>query len=624
MPAQKLETWRPSECPVHGSVHAIWLDGHYGRWSAYHERVRYTCVRFDEAGKRHTHRFTLPVASRLPTEHALSDAPDVDACDQARPRQGSPVAEDSTFSIPEIAGLLIAVGTGKPLRDCAHDLRREARRRHCAPNRGRARTRLEHKPCELAEAPIGELAARPNRRAEATAPAAAPAAEPRQAAATAAGPRAYAPYNYSSPKRIRRVDASRSASIAMDYVDQYGPVVLRDVAPDRWPAYVALGSVPLPRRHRPGATAGEESECLACGPDRGEIMVAADCELPHREYPFHARLGGGTDKESWIEFFRSLAGRPSWIAARRHQGLAEAVSELWPDTVLYASEDQLRDELRLAARRDLIPESQPERGPLYDEIRAAFRDADHWRAMIVSADALAPARASELRAWIEDNDTFVVGQLARKRQYRHAPFTNAAVRPALEKIGSQLLPYAAALRNLWRVNLRLALMSAHWSDLDREAEYRAALDRHFAIARLERAGRPGPGAGKARGSRPDWASGRDFGGARSIDDFLAAAAQRRRLAHRLNHSGLLVPFEAAEPEDLAAVRSTAGLSRRPGISWVHPEEPGIQSGLLHDATRAPEPLLHDATRAASPHAHRPARVPEVGAIPDAARPSEPN
>ncbi len=74
-------------------------------------------------------------------------------------------------------------------------------------------------------------------------------------------------------------------------------------------------------------------------------------------------------------------------------------------------------------------------------------------------------------------------------------------------------------------------MCAHWSGLDREPEYRSALDRHFAAARLERAGRPGPGAGKDRAARPDWASGRDFGGARSIDDFLAAAAQRRRLAH---------------------------------------------------------------------------------------------
>jgi len=66
MPALKLDTWRPSECPIHGPVHAIWLDGHYGRWSAYQERTRYTCVRFDEAGKRLTHRFTPSIVIRRP------------------------------------------------------------------------------------------------------------------------------------------------------------------------------------------------------------------------------------------------------------------------------------------------------------------------------------------------------------------------------------------------------------------------------------------------------------------------------------------------------------------------------------------------------------------------------
>jgi len=153
--------------------------------------------------------------------------------------------------------------------------------------------------------PIGGIVPEPGRRAPARTPGGRRAGRGARRAAGRPDPpvqdRGRAPpsrdtYNYSRAKPLRRVDASRSASIAMDYVDQYGPVILGRVAPERWPVYVALGTVQVPRGHSragrggagdPGDPGGSGIRATRAarairrpgGPGRssgGEILVAAD------------------------------------------------------------------------------------------------------------------------------------------------------------------------------------------------------------------------------------------------------------------------------------------------------------------------------------------------------------
>jgi hypothetical protein len=592
MPAPKLDTWRPSECPRHGQVHAIWLDGHYGRWSAEHERTRYTCVRFDDAGRRHTHRFVAPGDSVLAAEEPMAapGEPGPGPGPVSARVESPPILDASTFTIPEIARLLIAVGEGRPLRDCAHDIRADAARRHCAPNPGRARPALERKAAALPDGSLAELPARPVRPPRlalgASPPAVSPPPEapPKAAPPSDASPATRDKYNYSAPKPRRRVDSSRSASIAMDYVDQYGPAILRTVAPDRWPVYVALGSVSLPRKagghggadpggraSHPGGRAGVDPGGGASdygGPAGGEIMVAADCELPGHSYAFHSRLGGGTDKDSWIDFLRSLAGEPTWIVAEPGPGIAQAVAELWPDTVLFACEDRLREELREAATRDGIPDEPPGCHPIFDAIGRALRDVARWQEFVEATEGLPRAHSLNLRGWLDENEALVLSQFFLKKQCRNAPTKTAALRPALEEIREKVLPHAGATRNLWRFNLRLALMSAYWSGLDQEREYVAALNREFAAT--TRAARD-----RRQIVRPDWASGRDYGGASSIDGFLAAAEARRQEAAQMRRLSI-VPASAAGLASRNAARVAIGLPPiLPEHVPVHVSEPEL-------------------------------------------------
>ncbi len=525
MPALMLDTWRPSECPTHGQVHAIWLDGHYGRWSAQRERVRYTCVRFDSSGARRTHRFVVPAIAGLPVESGSRAGETCRGCGLEQPSQPAPIVpEASTFAIPEIARLLIAVGEGRPLRDCAHDLRHAASRRHCSPNPGRARSRLDRQTGALPDVPLAELPAAPTR-------------PPKPVPNGPPPPRDN--YNYSAPKSLRRVDASRSASIAMDYVDQYGPEILRKVAPASWPVYVALGSVPIPRRKRLGL---DEDPGLG---GSGEIMVAADCELPGHGYAFHARFGGGSDKDSWIDFFKTLTGVPSWIVADRREGLSEAVAEFWPETILFNCENNMRAALSNAARRDGFVETLEKPGSPFAEIPRAFSSIPRWQDLVDAVESGSPAGAFHLRQWLDANEALVLSQFFLKKQFPRAPITDGSLDQAIADVREKLLPHAGTMRNLWRFNLRLALMSAHWSGLDRDADYAGVLTEHFSAVGKARA--------RAKIARPDWSSGRDYGGSRSIEDFLAAAEARRLAARDITSRRRA----AASPEHALVARNAA-------------------------------------------------------------------
>jgi len=183
----------------------------------------------------------------------------------------------------------------------------------------------------------------------------------------------------------------------MDYVDQYGPVILRDIAPERWPIYIALGSLPWRGRSE---TAIVGAALTVPG---GEIMIAADCELPGHGYAFHARFGGGSDKDSWIDFFRTLTGEPTWIVAARNDGLSEAVATT--GRTRSSSPARTISGTRCATLRERTASSRaPERGPLFDEIAVRSATSFTGRSSSTSQRRWRPPAHRGLRGWLDDNE----------------------------------------------------------------------------------------------------------------------------------------------------------------------------------------------------------------------------
>ena len=102
-----------------GSV--IWLDGFYGRWGAYHERVRFVCV--PRNGDR-SHRFTVMMPARHPTPHLPHGGARCELCEHEYVRhEGPQTGGQYTFTLREIAEALVRCGRGESYRDIAESIR---------------------------------------------------------------------------------------------------------------------------------------------------------------------------------------------------------------------------------------------------------------------------------------------------------------------------------------------------------------------------------------------------------------------------------------------------------------------------------------------------------------------
>jgi len=157
MPALMLDVPRPTECPDHGVVDAIWLDGYYGRWSEFHERSIFICVRYI-GGKKVTHRFAPAVVPRHPTALVPGSGQACKECWHVLGRtEGPPTAIESTFTVPETARLLLEIGKGEKLRDAASSMREAALRRHGMMAESRSRPKLELIAGPLPDVPLGKL-----------------------------------------------------------------------------------------------------------------------------------------------------------------------------------------------------------------------------------------------------------------------------------------------------------------------------------------------------------------------------------------------------------------------------------------------------------------------------------
>lgn len=113
-------------CP-RGHAGRILLNGHRGRWNAYHERPSYLCVY--GAGKRDRHAFTAPTRPRRPSAHHPHSGESCELCEHVYDRHEGPrTAPNFLYAIREGASVLFDMGEGKSLREAGAEVRRKIHR----------------------------------------------------------------------------------------------------------------------------------------------------------------------------------------------------------------------------------------------------------------------------------------------------------------------------------------------------------------------------------------------------------------------------------------------------------------------------------------------------------------
>jgi hypothetical protein len=252
---------------------------------------------------------------------------------------------------------------------------------------------------------------------------------------------------------------SRHGSLAMDWVEVFGPVVFEAHGPRAWPLSGSLLLDDLPFRVRDPRTGRHRIAFRvfsAMGYDAGR--------------PRMWRLEAFTSKSQpdWEAFLGALDGAPPRVVCDNDSGLTNAVRVRFPQAELYLCEWHLRHALeRLMAKirsddghRDAIDELAP-------QVEAAFTGPSFWAPFLERAHAAGIPRLSE---WLDSTGRIVAEQFDRRgrRSSRpaDAPLSTSPLDAFINPIRASIQPRAYGLKNRERTNRMLMLMQLHANGQD--------------------------------------------------------------------------------------------------------------------------------------------------------------
>ena len=293
--------------------------------------------------------------------------------------------------------------------------------------------------------------------------------------------------SYTEAGRRCRVRVGRAvtehglAQMVAGWVEVFTPVVTARWDEPSWPDTVVLDSTWF-TGNLPGGGRGRIFYVLvAYGYDAGRRNGRVLSLSP-------VTRGNGA---AWQSLMASKSGQPHLLVSDKDTGLQAAVPQAWPTTVWRLCRWHLRknlgEELR-AAGIDLSPGH-----PVTSRAAHAFDDLANWRDF---RRAVSRRGTSDLRAWVADQDPYLVAEFAAGPL---TPLLTAgAADVVLRQVRATIARRAFCYRNQPRTALMLDLMRLRLNHVDDETTYahdiRAYLDAGGQLGRVlalrDPAGRP--------------------------------------------------------------------------------------------------------------------------------------
>ncbi len=189
---------------------------------------------------------------------------------------------------------------------------------------------------------------------------------------------------------------------------------------------------------------------------RGELrfaVLAAATRGPRGQMRIcHIRAVPNDHKPSWVDFFRSLSGKPVTILSDPVPQIDYAIREAWADDPPHHSFstwhhwEKVTEKFRTA-------QLYPWTDNLCGDAEAAFRGGDRFRSWLVQAELEAPAA---VRGWLRKKGDEVQARL----DGGIVPKTIGDLKAFLDqRVGPALATGRGRIRNLRRLDIRLGLLS---------------------------------------------------------------------------------------------------------------------------------------------------------------------
>ncbi len=267
--------------------------------------------------------------------------------------------------------------------------------------------------------------------------------------------------------------ASREFALAARYLDQFGDLIDRELAPKEWPKVLILDSKPLKLFPY---DAGEFGEDWDPNDRAGAILVAVGGDEPSR--PMKAwRIGlvGDETRHAWFDFLSELPGDVEWVVADGAKAIEPAVRKRWPNARFFSCEFHLGKALKAWAELDGWHKEHPAIKTLLE--RALWSDAD-WEALRAFAEA---NNATKILHWMDGNDLRVRRQLGyRQRPFGRHPRSNSPAEYVINSIDRKLSRRRRfRFRNARRLQMILNLMRADFAGQGGAVEYATFVKRHL-------------------------------------------------------------------------------------------------------------------------------------------------
>jgi Probable Zinc-ribbon domain len=452
----------------------------------------------------------------MPFRHPTEVHPDGDECQWCDKGfehwEGPRTGYEFTFTVQEIAGVLLSVGRGTTLRETASQMRQGA----------------------------------------------------------------YRPRTFTRKRRFMKGGYSREARTITAYLDAFAPVILDAKLPKVWPDVVAIDSLPLRKRRLVmgeivSVNAGEIMAAVdhfvrpsrpilsrVCGGKDGESWIDFLSSLPGQPRWVVA------DRGSEIEY----AVRRCWPDAilyrcdehlrrnARDWALEDGIDK-WrktkdaPHDLVMVKEDANDSRAWPPPRRRYF-----ELHPVWRAILMCLRSPADWASFKAVVEEEVPPQKTNLRRWIADNEDLVLHQCELRRHNPDRPSSTGQAEAFLGIVRAAFLGRAGRFTNAARLDKVLGLMVLNRAAQARRATYQGLLRSHF----LAHEGKSGV---------TNWRIWLDTKGATSLDRLMLEADLRTAVrtvddasAHRQERQEAAIAADA--DAQLAAGRPLRrGRKRRP-------------------------------------------------------------
>jgi hypothetical protein len=277
---------------------------------------------------------------------------------------------------------------------------------------------------------------------------------------------------------------SNQGHLVRDWLEEFGPVVLADKEPTRWPRILLLDS----KGYRPKLRARREEPYF--------YVYGALDGLSQQI----VRLGFHRSRVEWLDFLDQLPGQPEVVVADDGLEIALAVRDKWPGVRIWRSHWHLQRQLQVGTYDSLIPPGHR----LQAEIEDAFISVERWWAFVAACRSELGDNA-RLQRWLDAKADVIAAQVADPDFH---PKSTGALEQRLrhvddrigERRGFENKARTDLLLRLWAVQLN---HRAHLEEFIRKVRQHVEVNRGRVRARSRPGGRRavtglGHGPGRCR------------------------------------------------------------------------------------------------------------------------------